>query len=269
MSAAPYVQLSITEGPVIIPSLDGAGVNATHCLWNGADASEYFPPGVGASGANYVVNLKKNVTQADDVRPVEDELTKALFMLVEAWPFSGGSYMVIESRELICSPRFESNAIAIEHQLLERNGLKKFTAASGFPLEICATYARPPLPLAIQIAKLMRENVPAKKLLHYYYQSRIDRTRGTGVEASSWCINLYKVRDVLSKQYGSEKDVERALGGAPGWSNFGKLLNNNDLRHAEISGTSPLLAQEDINLLYDTARTWISSYLKMKGLPVN
>ncbi|MGO4869526.1 MAG: hypothetical protein ACLPGW_02790 [Roseiarcus sp.] len=149
MSTADYVQLSITEGPVIIPSLHGAGVDAIHCLWNGAVASEYFPSGVGAGGANYRVTLKKNLAQASEVQQVEDELTKALLMLAAAWPFSGGSHIVIESREIICSPRFQTNASEVEQRLLERDGLKKVTSTSHFPLEICATYAQPPLALAV------------------------------------------------------------------------------------------------------------------------
>ena len=113
MDAPAFVQVSITEGPVIIPSLNGTEVTATHCLWDGAVASENFPPGAGVSGANYVVTLKKEVTQLEDVRRVEDELTEALFMLAAAWPFAGGSHLVVDSRKLISSPRFESNADAI------------------------------------------------------------------------------------------------------------------------------------------------------------
>jgi hypothetical protein len=270
MNAPAWVQLSITQGPIIIPSLEGAEVAATHPLWDGAIASEYFPPGAGASGANYVVTLKRSVREATEVRHVEDELTRALFMLAEAWPFSGGSHMEIVSRELISSPRFESNADAIEQQLLARNGLEKVTATFGIPAMTGVTYAQPPLALAIRIAELTRVDVPTKRLLHYHYQSRIDRISSTGIDAAAWCINLYKVRDFLCKLYEGESAARTALGiGRREWSDFGKLLNNNDLRHAEISGTAPPFRQADINFLYTTAHTWISSYLKTKGLQVS
>jgi hypothetical protein len=267
MNTSACVQLSITEGPVIIPSIHGAEVAATHSLWDGAVAAEYFPQGAGASGANYVVTLKKEVTRFDEVRRVEDELTKALFMLAAAWPFAGGSHLTITSRALISSPRFESNADAVEQQLLARDGLKKVTATFGSPVMWGATYAQPPLAPAIRIAKLMRSDVPARKLVHYYYQSRIDRGHGTGVDAGAWCLSLYKVRDFLCLLYDNENAAREALGIARGtWSDFGRLLNSHDLRHAEISDTAPALSQADINALYDTARTWVSSYLTTKGL---
>jgi hypothetical protein len=270
MNAPVCVQLSITEGSVIIPSLHGAGVAATHYLWDGAVASEYFPQGAGDAGANYVVTLKKEATQASEVRHVENELMEALFMLAMAWSFAGGSHMDIESRELTCSPRFESNANVVEQELLERDGLRKVAPKFSFPLEIGATYAKPPMTLAIRIAELMRADLPAKRLLHYYYHSRMDRIHGTGVDAVAWCLTLYKVRDFLCKLYKKKKEkckisVERNLGGVPGWDTFGCLLNNNDLRHAEVSGIAPPLSQQDIDWLYATAYAWISSYLRTKG----
>lgn len=222
------VQLSLTEGPVTIPSLHGAELAATHSLWDGATASEYFPLGAGPCGANYVVTLKKEVAQLDDVRRVEDELTKALLKIAAAWPFAGGSHLVIDSREIISSPRFESNADAIEQQLLARDDLKRVTATFGFPVMTGATYAQPPLALAIQIAKLTRVDIPAKRLVQYYYLSWTDRGAGTGADAGAWCLNLYKVRDFLCKLYrkNAKMQTARVLGiQGKDWDKFGCLLN--------------------------------------------
>ena len=269
MNAAVFVQLSITERPVVIPSLHEAGVAATHRLWDGAVASEYFPQGAGGAGANYVVTLKKGVTQANEVRHVESGLTEALYMLAMAWPFAGGSHMNIESRELIGSPRFENNADTVERQLLERDGLRGIATSFRLPIEISATYARPPLAFAIRIAELMRADFPARRLLHYYYNARLDRTHGT--DAAAWCLSLYKVRDFLCKMYKTKNEkcktsVERNLGNVPGWDGFGDLLNNNDLRHAEVSGIAPSLSPQRVDWLYSTAYVWISSYLRIKGI---
>lgn len=211
---------------------------------------------------------KKEVTQLDDVRRVEDELTKALLKLAAAWPFAGGSHLMIDSRELISSPRFESNANAIEQQLLARDDLKSVKATFGIPVMTGATYAQPPLALAIQIAKLTRVDIPARRLVQYYYRSWIDRGPGMEADAGAWCLNLYKVRDLLGKLYkrNAKAKAARVLGiQGKDWDKFGSLLNQNDRRHAELTGISPPISPPDIGWLYDTARMWISSYLHTKG----
>ena len=48
---------------------------------------------------------------------------------------------------------------------------------------------------------------------------------------------------------------------------FGKILNNNDLRHAEISGNVPSVSNDDIDKIYALARSWVSSYLQTQGIP--
>jgi hypothetical protein len=52
------------------------------------------------------------------------------------------------------------------------------------------------------------------------------------------------------------------------WEYFGKIINNNDLRHAEVSGTAPPVARQDVDHLYALARKWITAYLQKQGLPV-
>jgi len=262
------IRLTLTEGPIIIPALDGAGIDATHPLWDCAVASESFPPGAGDLGANYVVTLKKGVSHANEVRRTEDDLTKALHMLAAAWPFAGGSYMTIETREIVCSSRFKSNAEAIEQQMLERCGLKAVGLTSSVPADWSATYSQPPLCLASRIALLMRTDFHTRKLLLYHQRSVVERDHPAASDGASWFISLYKVRDFLCKLYKGHKATKTALGiSGTQWSDFGNLLNDNDLRHAEISGNAPSVSDEQIDKLYAAARCWVASYLRTKGLP--
>ena len=95
----------------------------------------------------------------------------------------------------------------------------------------------------------------------YYGRAKSDR--------SSWFIDLYKVRDLLTKLYEGEETAKAKLGIAQSdWSFFGKILNNNDLRHAEVAGVVPQIAEEDVRRLYRLARAWTRSHLQASGLSV-
>lgn len=167
--------LTVTEGPVIISGLGSAAVDATHTLWDCIVASEKFPSGAGALGGSYVVTLKKGVDHANEVRRAEDDLTKALLMLAAAWPFAGGPYMTIQTREVVCSPRFESNAAEVERRLLEKYGVARVASTASMPLSWSATYSQPPLCLAARIARLMHCDFFTRKLLCYHQKSVIER----------------------------------------------------------------------------------------------
>jgi hypothetical protein len=130
------VGLTITEGPIC--GLGDDEIAASYPLWDSIVAAESFPPGAGASGADYIVSLKKGVNHVNEVRPAEDELTKAFQMLAAAWPFSGGSYLIIETREVVCSPRLASNADDIEQEMLSRSGLTR--VVSSFARQISGEY---------------------------------------------------------------------------------------------------------------------------------
>jgi hypothetical protein len=78
---------------------------------------------------------------------------------------------------------------------------------------------------------------------------------------------LYKIRDLLRKLYGSGKAARTRLRAAESdWSFFGRILNNKDLRHAEITGVVPQVAEEDVRRLYRLAREWTRSHLIALGL---
>jgi hypothetical protein len=57
------VEIVLKEGPVLIPSLAGSGVNRTFPLWNDISASEFFPPNV--QSAFYILSLQKLVGDAE------------------------------------------------------------------------------------------------------------------------------------------------------------------------------------------------------------
>jgi hypothetical protein len=264
MGIAKEVRLTITEGPVIIRGLGDSAIDETHALWDGMTASETFPAGAGERGANYVVTLMKGVKSANDVPDAEANLTRALHMLAAAWSFAGGSCMVIETREVISSSRVESNAAYIEREMLEASGLHEVASAVSIPISWSATYSQPPLRSAIHISKAMNGDYQMRKVLEYYY-----RAVAVTLDDASWFINLYKVRDILCKIYNGEKNVKVKLGIRSGdWTDFGTVLNNNDLRHAEISGAAPSISPAKVRQVYALARTWVESYLRTKCMPV-
>src|SRR6266581_2980216 len=115
------LQIHLKDGPVKIPFLKGAGVEAEYTLWEGITASEFYP--AGAESAFYVLSLRKDVTTPTEVSSTEDELKRALELLATTWPFSGGSFLVLESRSVVTIPRYENNAKEVEAELLARAGL--------------------------------------------------------------------------------------------------------------------------------------------------
>jgi hypothetical protein len=261
------VQIVLKEGPVIIRSLNGAQVNAAYDLWNDIIASEFFPPNT--DSAFYILSLAKPVSQPAEVRKVEAELIKALELLATVWPFSGGSFMILETRKVTQTPRHESNAKEIETELLARQGLRHVKSSFTAGYEILATYLQPPLATAVHLAKAMLNDPPLGKLLEYHQRAWVEYYSRQRTDRSSWFIHLYKIRDLLAKVYGGEVQTRSRLGiSKDGWSFFGAILNNNDLRHAEISGIAPTVARQDVDRLYRLARDWIRTHLVNQGLLV-
>lgn len=156
MNGTAEVCLTLTQGPIC--GLGNAGIEASFPLWDSIVAAESFPPGAGDSGANYVMRLKKGVSHASEVRHAESELTKALQMLAAAWPFSGGSYLTIETSKVVCSPCFESNAGDLEREMLAQSGLTRMALQTSLGLNWSATYSQAPLCVAARIVWLMHSD---------------------------------------------------------------------------------------------------------------
>jgi hypothetical protein len=258
------VRICCTEGPIVLHNAPATGIRASYPLWNGASASEFFPPDV--SSGYYVLTLEKSVTHAREVQPVEEELTHALLLIAAAWSFSGGSYMLIESRAAISSPRIKSNADEIERELLGSGGIRAQVQETPLLVDLLASYSHPPLAHAIEIARTMQSDYVTGQLVKYFHTAWVNRPH---VDEASWFVNLYKVRDLLQKSYGNGKQARTALSiGKDEWRSFGVLLNNNDLRHAEITGKAPSVSPVAIEDAYATARRWVTAYLKTKGLAI-
>jgi hypothetical protein len=255
------------EGPVIIPSLQGEGIDAKYGLWEDVTAAEFFPPKV--DSAFYILSLSKFVSQHTEVSKVKAELVGALKLIAIAWPFCGGSFMIPETYQVLKISSYESNSGAIEKELLAREGFQRVANEAAANLEVLAMYLRPPLGTATQLANAMHCEPALAKLLEYHQQAWVEYYYHDRSLRSSWFTHLYKVRDFLVKVCGGEKEARLYLNiSKADWSFFGKILNgNNLLRHAEIQGMSPTVARADVDRLFLLARGWIRSYLKEKGLP--
>jgi len=259
------LRILLEEGPVVIRSLNGAGISAEYDLWDDIVASEFFPSN--ADSALYVLSLIRPIAQAGEVWAAEAELVKALELLATAWPFSGGSYMILESYKVARAHRYESNAKQVEDELLAREGLRRVESNATLSFESLATYRKPPLATAAHLAKAMRGNSLLCRLLAYHQQAWVEYYHRHRAERSSWFIHLYKAREVLTEVYGDESKARSQLNISRGeWSFFGSILNNNDLRHAEVSGTAPAVVGEDVNRLYQLLRSWIHAHLVNQGL---
>ena len=248
MSLPKIVRISVKDRPVILMNGAGAGANGRFQLSNDTIASESFPATEGS--ANYVLSVEKVVTTYDEVRKTEQELTETLLMIAAAWPFSGGSHLVIETRQQINSSRFDSNADRVEQELLELAALQRVSTDAGVPLEFGTTYACAPLARAVSVVQEMRTNHRSCQLLTYYQAAHTDRP--------TWFISLYKILDVLKALRWHVPRHELRY--------FERMLNNHDLRHAMRDAKQPTIAAADINQLFEMARGWIDSYLRTKNL---
>ncbi|MFI5247316.1 MAG: hypothetical protein ACHQWV_02045 [Nitrospirales bacterium] len=261
------VEIVLKEGPVLIPSLAGSGIDRIYPLWNGMSASEFFPPNV--ESAFYVLSLRKPVSEPDEVSFVEDELVSTLQLLAMAWPFSGGSFMVLDSRDVVASGRFQSNVERVRSELFASGGKRMVSSSMVTSYEILATYERPPLDVATIVAKAATNDYGLRKLLVYHQAAWVGYHLRARSDRSSWFIDLYKVRDLLKKLHGGEEATKARLAIVDGdWSFFGRILNTNDLRHAEVTGVVPKVAQKEVDRLYRLARTWTRSHLRAVGLPI-
>jgi len=266
MAANKIVEITYTNGPVVIRNQNGNPINASYDLWNGITATERFPPKV-AGGANYVVSLKKEAEQVEDIRRVEQELIHALLRIASAWVFSGGSEIDVKACAVVSSRWFASNADAIEREYLTDAGLTKVISDCGISFETVATYLQAPLALAPKIACLMENDPVCCQLMEYYQQAVFDR-KVSRSENQIWSYNLYKVRDVLSDAHGGGKAAKAVLKiREKDWSDFGDLQNNKqqrDMRHAGPAGRT--VSSEEERWLFQIARSWIAAFLRTKGI---
>jgi hypothetical protein len=271
------VKIILREGPVNIPSLGNAGIDASHPLWDGIVAHEYFPAVAGS--ANYVVTLTKPVSDVDQVFSAEADLVHALGLLAMAWPFAGGgSFMALETRDVVKSPRFESNAHAVRDQLLAERSLHHVSSTAAIPYESVGFYVKPPLHDAAVIARAAQASPGLRRLLEYHQNALMAYHHAPRREReAAWFVNLYKVGEALkgihvappARQHRKAPTVLRTKLqiSDSDWDYYGWVLNNNDLRHAELTGVVPNIPQSDVEHLFRLARDWSSAQLRLLGLP--
>jgi hypothetical protein len=191
--------------------------------------------------------------------------------LAAAWPFSGGGFIILETRKVPHAPRYESNAKEIETALLcqARQGFRDGAARFHLIHEDIATYRQPPLATAVRLAKVMRENPALNSLLSYHQQACVEYYHPQRAKRPSWFIDLYKVREVLKEIYAGEAKAQSVLNiSNEDWRFFGRILNNYDLRHAKVSGIAEAVLAQDVDRLYRLARSWIQTHLLSQDLPV-
>jgi hypothetical protein len=257
--------LSLTRKElVIIPSLDGAGVDAKQPLWNGITAHEYFPPIKGS--ALYVLTLQMPVDSVIDIPQRVKELDKAMELLALAWPFSGGSFLPVEQRVYTNPQSGDSNAAAVRAQILARDGFRDVSVSHRFPIETMATYSRPPLTAAATIARAMHARPALAELLGYHQTAWMECYFHNRGKASSWFAHLYNVRDFLQKYFKGEDKARSALGlPSSSWQAIGKKLNNG-YRHATATGIAPELSRAEIAELFQASRKFVIAYLEYEHL---
>jgi hypothetical protein len=259
------VRICFTEGPIVIMhNAPATEIRRSYPLWNDVVASEFFPADA-STGGNYVLTLEKSVRHSHEVRPVEEELTHAFLLIAAAWSFSGGTYMMIAPRVTISRiPSIKSNADEIERELLASDGLSPRSSDASISIDSLGSYSCPPLAYAIAIVRAMRSEYVTGQLVKYYHEAQLNKSK---LDEASWFVNLYKVRDLLKKHYRGEKQVRKSLCiPCKEWSDFGNLLNNHDLRHAELTGKARPVSPVAVDDAYAAARRWVVAYLKTKGL---
>lgn len=243
-----------------------AGADARYDLWDDIVASEWFP--AGTDTGYYLLSLSRPVSSVDNVLQIEAELVSVLKVLTATWPFAGGSFIVLQTREVINSARFESNAHEVSRDLLAQRGIQHVSASTTIAFETLAGYSKFPLADATLVARAGRADVGLRRLLQYHQNAWIGYYGGGRVQRSEWFIELYKVRDMLKKIYGTERSACAKLGVERGeWKRFGAALNNHDLRHAELRDVVPGLSREEVGNLFRLARKWVAAHLRALGLP--
>jgi hypothetical protein len=255
------VEIKFKQGPVVVNENTGQGINNEYPLWNEIIGNEHFP--ATKESASYQLTLRKKVESHDEVEKTEEELIDALSQLSYVWPFAGGSVMTPEVLRLQYVPSFESNAAEVKKHLLGEANLKRVTRDACFPFEITGTYLRFPLKPAIELCSKSKEDVYLQMLFEYY--------RKASTDPFTWFIALYNIRDVLKYAFdNSSKKTKNTLSiNEKEWKYFGRVLNNNNLRHPPISKASAKsINNEEVNKVKKLGFKWINAYLNYKGIDI-
>lgn len=255
------VVITVKQGPVIIQDHSGWAVKQQYDLWDGIKGEEEFP--ATKKSAFYWLRLRKNVTSHDEVDGIEKCLIDALRCLSRVWQFAGGTLMSMETTRVERVPSFESNASEVKEHLLAKEGKKQLISNIKMFGEVCGTYRRFPLKPAIELCLKCKEDLDLLMLFEYYCMACTD--------ISTWFIDLYKVRDVLSRILVKKKIKRKNLNiDLEEWCSFGKKLNAEyDLRHPpRDKAVGKKISREEVQELRKLGSKWITAYLNHIGIEV-
>ena len=252
----PEVSIRLVIDNIEIPSLSGRGADNEVPLWDGIVGREVFPST--EESASYQLTLKKRAARAGEVCKVEAELEKALNKLSHVWHFAGGTMLIPEKTMRQQKELYVSNAKQVEEKLLCMEGMKMVYKDFSYGRNIKNAYRCTPLAHAKLLCEKVADNIKLQKLLKYYYDGIVD--------GEKWYIHLYKVRDVLRKILGKNQWRDVLSIEQSDLSDFKKILDNNDLRHADVSAIEVEVPEEEITRVKNLARTWVEAYLRHLGL---
>lgn len=251
------VTVSIKQGPIIIRSLQGKALFNEINLWDGIKGKEEFP---GTTKSDYyILTLFKNVSDYLLVPKIENELIDVLEWFSKVWEFSGGSFFIIDRKETRCFTVYESNANEVGKDLMRQAGRSLGRSSLQCSYQRIFEYENPPLYKASMLVKKAKSDENLKKIFQYFYKSRLDKR--------SWFVDLYKIREILSYIYGSQKNAKQALNISNAkWRKYGTSLNENDRRHVSTNSQRTNVIPLNKSKLESYAKEWILSYLRERGL---
>ncbi len=255
------IRIRVRQGPVYVQKNTGEGINKEYGFRESIRVQEKFPAIRGS--AFYWLTLKRKTSSYKRIEIIEKELLIALGDLCRVWHFAGGCLMMpIETRS-VKIPEYESNAWDVKRHFLKKMGLKDVSISRTIPIDFIGTYRQFPLKNAIRLCHTCDKDLDLLMLFEYYYWAL--------TEPSTWFINLYKIRDVISRICKRVGLTKSDLGIRNGdWRRFGQKLNDEyDLRHVPNANPNGRdISREEIQELKNLGREWIKLYMKHRNIEI-
>ena len=254
-----FVWVKYATSPVRILNCDGTAHTLLKDVGNGISAIETFP--ATCNEGLYSLELRKEVTDSEQIQPTRDDLVACLKEFSLVWTFAGGSRMDLQAISVQTSPKYSTNANELLKEMLARKGTARLSHAINLQATIIGTYSVYPLESATILVQSMRGDFHLRMMLEYLNEARLDDR--------AWFLHLYKIRDTLchaadkhqpdSKRFGvSEKE----------WDKFGRILNTEyDLRHAAKEGQVSSISREEKNQVFEIGINMIKKYMDFKDVP--
>lgn len=255
--SAEILKLVISLNCIQINEIEGTWEKEFSLNSTGITLKESFNPNEHC----YEISIFKEVLSLEELYQTKEKILNILEKIALLWPIVTGyslRYVDIEKKIL---PKYQSNFDEVESKILETLGKTKKILSQNIMYKIYNEFDKPPLELTLKIYETIKKEPDVWKLLKYYAYSLLDK--------DCWFVHLYKVRDkleqIVKKKYNFKKDYQvRKKLNIPQeeWKDFGKILNNYDLRHpGELNGK---ISEADINKIKLLARKWIITFLNQE-----